>query len=66
MSFILQTHMIAQQMCARQCTYCCDVCSKAFSHIAHQCLHNGELLYYCDVFNKTWCKESRGNTSRRT
>jgi len=70
MSFILLTHMITQHMCAGQCTYCCDVCSKAISqqisHIAIQCLHNGELLYYCDVCNKTCCKRSYGKTSTCT
>jgi len=70
MSFILQTHMITQHMCAGQCTYCCDVSSKAFSlqiiHIAHQSLHNGEHLYYVGVCNKTCCKESFGKTSRHT
>jgi len=70
MSFILQTRMITQHMCAGQCIYCCDVCSKAFSqqisHVAHQCLHNGEHLYYCDVCNKACCEESHGKTSTFT
>jgi len=70
MSFILQTLMITQHMCAGQCTYCCDICNKAFSqkicHVEHQCLHNGEHLYYCDVCNRTCCKESHGNKSRHT
>jgi len=62
MSFILQNHMITQRTLTRECPYCCDVCSKAFSqqisHVAHQCLNNGEHLYYCDVCNKTCCNES--------
>jgi len=70
MSFILQTHMITQHTCDGQCTYWCDVCSKAISqqisHIAHQCLYIGEHLYYLDVCNKTCCKESYGKTSTST
>jgi len=43
------------------CAFCCEVFHKAFrmwiSHIAGQCLHNGDHLYYCYVCNNTLFEE---------